>query len=119
MRSWVVIALAAAVAAAGCGSGVLKKQYEYEEELYLSLDGSATLSVNASVPALVALRGVDLNVSPRVRFFVGGRWRTGTAQALPDDDPFERQRSLPAFNARVVRLMGTELMTVRIDLDPE
>jgi len=68
MRSWVVIALAAAVAAAGCGSGVLKKQYEYEEELYLSLDGSATLSVNASVPALVALRGIDLNVSPRARF---------------------------------------------------
>jgi hypothetical protein len=67
MRSWVVIALAAAVAAAGCG-GVLKKQYEYEEELYLSLDGSATLSVNASVPALVALRGIDLNVSSRARF---------------------------------------------------
>ncbi len=66
MRSWVVIALAAAIAAAGCG--VLKKQYEYEEELYVSLDGSATLSVNASVPALVALRGVDLNVSPRARF---------------------------------------------------
>ncbi len=68
MRSWVVIALAAAVAAAGCGGGILKKQYEYEEELYLSLDGSATLTVNASVPALVALRGVDLNVSPRARF---------------------------------------------------
>jgi hypothetical protein len=68
MHSWVVIALAAAVAAAGCGGGILKKQYEYEEELYLSLDGSATLSVNASVPALVALRGVDLNVSPRARF---------------------------------------------------
>jgi len=67
MRSWVVIALAAAVTAAGCG-GVLKKQYEYEEELYLSLDGSATLDVNASVPALVALRGIDLNVSPRARF---------------------------------------------------
>jgi hypothetical protein len=68
MRSWVVIALAAAVAASGCGGGVLKKQYEYEEELYLSLEGSATLSVNASVPALVALRGVALNVSPRARF---------------------------------------------------
>ena len=67
MRSWVVIALAAAVTAAGCG-GVLKKQHEYEEELYLSLDGSATLDVNASVPALVALRGIDLNVSPRARF---------------------------------------------------
>ena len=46
----------------------MKKQYEYEEELYLGLDGSATLNVNASVPALVALRGVDLNASPRARF---------------------------------------------------
>ena len=68
MRSWVVIALAAAVLTAGCGVGVLKKQYEYEEELYLSLDGSGTLNVNASVPALVALRGIDLNVGPRARF---------------------------------------------------
>jgi len=68
MRSWVVIALAATVATAGCGGSVLKKQYEYEEELYLSLDGSATLNVNASVPALVVLRGIDLNVSPRSRF---------------------------------------------------
>ena len=68
MRSWVVIALTAAVLTAGCGVGVLKKQYEYEEELYLSLDGSGTLNVNASVPALVALRGIDLNISPRARF---------------------------------------------------
>ena len=34
--------------AAGCsGAGVFNKEYEYEEELYLSLDGSATLNVNA------------------------------------------------------------------------
>jgi hypothetical protein len=62
---WLVVALAVLVG--GCG-GVLKKEYEYEEELYLSLDGSATLYVNASVPALVALRGVDLDVTPRARF---------------------------------------------------
>ena len=61
----------------------------------------------------------NIAAHPQVRVFVGGRWRRGTAQALPDDDPLERQRSLPGFNARVVRLMGTELMTVRIDLDPE
>ena len=61
----------------------------------------------------------NIAADPRVRVFVGGRWRTGTAHALPDDDPLERQRSLSAFNARVVRLMGTDLMTVRIDLDPE
>lgn len=62
--------IAALVAAAVFGSacrGVLKKEYEYEEELYLDLDGSATVYVNASVPALVALRGVDLPVDPGAR----------------------------------------------------
>jgi hypothetical protein len=61
------VLIAVAVAASSC-RGVLKKEYEYEEELYLDLDGSATLYVNASVPALVALRGVDLDPSPRARF---------------------------------------------------
>jgi deazaflavin-dependent oxidoreductase (nitroreductase family) len=61
----------------------------------------------------------NIAADPRVRVFVNGRWRTGTAHPLPDDDPLERQRSLPALNARVVRLMGTDLMTVRIDLEPE
>jgi len=60
-----VVALTVLVAACG---GVLKNEYEYEEELYLSLDGAATLYVNGSVPALVALRGVDLDVNPRARF---------------------------------------------------
>src|SRR5258705_1130569 len=68
MRSWVLTAVAAALVLAACGGRLVKKQYEYEEELYLGLDGSATLNVNASVPALVALRGVDLNASPRARF---------------------------------------------------
>ncbi len=51
------------------------------------------------------------------------RWHTGTAHVLSDDDPRERQRwlagQLPssAANARVVRLLGTRLLTVRIDLD--
>ena len=60
--------VAAALMLSACGGRLVKKQYEYEEELYLGLDGSATLNVNASVPALVALRGVDLNASPRTRF---------------------------------------------------
>ena len=68
MRSWVPIVIAAAVMLTACGGRLVKKQYEYEEELYLGLDGSATLNVNASVPALVALRGVELNASPRARF---------------------------------------------------
>lgn len=46
---------------------ILAVQYEYEEEVYLGLDGSATVYVNASVPALVALRGAELDVDPRAR----------------------------------------------------
>ena len=50
----------------GCRS-VISMQYEYDEEIYLDLDGSATVYVNASVPALVALRGAPLDVDPRAR----------------------------------------------------
>ena len=51
-------ALVAFTVAAGCGGRVFGKQYEYEEDLTLSLDGSGTLVVNASYPALAALRGL-------------------------------------------------------------
>ena len=51
---------------AGC-SNPLGKQYEYEEQLYLSVDGSATLIIDASVPALVALHGLPVDPSPRAR----------------------------------------------------
>jgi deazaflavin-dependent oxidoreductase (nitroreductase family) len=61
----------------------------------------------------------NIESDPRVRVFVGGRWRTGTAHVLPDDDPRERQRRLPRLNALMVRAMGTDLLTIRIDLDPE
>lgn len=54
------IALAAAIGACG-GSGPLGPDYEYEEDLTLSMDGSATLVVNASVLALDALKGMSLN----------------------------------------------------------
>jgi hypothetical protein len=48
-------------------SGVLSRKYEYEEEIYLALDGTATLYVNAAVPALVALRGAPFPLDPTAR----------------------------------------------------
>jgi deazaflavin-dependent oxidoreductase (nitroreductase family) len=61
----------------------------------------------------------NIRANPRVGVLVGGRWRTGTAHLMPEDDPRERQRLLGhRLNASFVRLMGTELMTVRVDLDP-
>ena len=51
-----------------CGGGTtLFKQYEYEEEIYLSLDGSATIYVNSSLAALNALRGTSFDTSPAAR----------------------------------------------------
>lgn len=63
-----LVAGALALALAGCGSGVFGRQYEYEEDVTLSLDGSATIVVNASIASLVALRGLDLDLDPRSRF---------------------------------------------------
>src|SRR5947207_11910559 len=56
------------IAHAACsGAGGLFRQYEYEEDVYLSLDGSATVYVNCSIPALDALRGAGFDVSPAGR----------------------------------------------------
>ena len=52
----------------------------------------------------------------RVRI-IGGQWRSGVAHLLPDDDPWERLRHLPRLNSTGVRVMGTDLLTVRVDLD--
>jgi hypothetical protein len=66
MRIGRAAALLAALtlSAAGCRTSELFKQYEYEEDVYLSLDGSATVYVNASVAALDALRGASFETSP-------------------------------------------------------
>jgi deazaflavin-dependent oxidoreductase (nitroreductase family) len=60
----------------------------------------------------------NIQGNPRVRVRVGRRWRTGTAHVLHDDDWRERQRLMPnRLNSAVVRAMGTEHVTVRVDLD--
>src|SRR5262249_56657525 len=64
-RTGAALALLAAltVSGAACRTSELFKQYEYEEDVYLSLDGSATVYVNASVAALDALRGASFDTA--------------------------------------------------------
>ena len=60
----------------------------------------------------------NIQEDPRVRVKVGRRWHAGTAHILPDDDPLARLRWLkrPA-NDTMLRLVGTEHIVIRVDLD--
>lgn len=91
--------------------------------------------VDGDVFWIVAEHGYSANyvrnliAQPRVRLKLrqGWRfvWRSGVATVLPNDDPLRRQRELSRLrplrilNAITVRTLGTDLVVVRIDLDPE
>ncbi len=66
MRIRSAIALLALLCLSACSVTNLFKAYEYEEEMYLSLDGTATIYVNSSVAALNALRGASFDTDPAV-----------------------------------------------------
>jgi deazaflavin-dependent oxidoreductase (nitroreductase family) len=58
----------------------------------------------------------NIQADPRVRVQVQGTWYPGTAAVLPDDDARERLKRLPRMNSLLVRMLGTDLTTVRVDL---
>ena len=67
----------------------------------------------------------NIEANPRVRIRIGRRWHTGTARLVPDDDPRERlrfigsKRPITRLSAATVRVLQTDLMTIRIDLNGE
>jgi deazaflavin-dependent oxidoreductase (nitroreductase family) len=82
-----------------------------------SLEGDTLWIVAEHGPRANYVRNIEAN--PRVRVKIGRHWRTGTAHLMPDDDPRERQRRMSnKLNSAVVRVMQTDMLTVRIDLDP-
>ena len=95
---WIVCVLTA------CHQLGLVRQYEYDERVELSLDGSAVVDVNASIPALVALRGAPLDVDPEARF---------------DRQAFRRLFDAPGVNVREVtafRRHGRRFVHVRLEV---
>src|ERR1700761_2686203 len=60
---------------------------------------------------------LNIKANPQVRVRIRGRWRTGTAHLLPNAYPIARLSQLPAVNSAVVRMMGSDLLTIRVDLD--
>jgi hypothetical protein len=111
MRIRAVVAAAALVlaaatfAACSAGRGSAFRLYEYEEEIYLSLDGSAVVYVNASLPALDALRGAGFDSAPN---------------APIDRDAARRFFSTPVARLRSVsfsRRSDRRFVHVRLDVD--
>jgi deazaflavin-dependent oxidoreductase (nitroreductase family) len=67
----------------------------------------------------------NIEANPRVRVRIGRQWRDGTARLIPDDDPRERLRYIGSrhpiarLSAATVRLLQTDLLTIRVDLNRE
>ena len=59
----------------------------------------------------------NIEADPRVRVRLRGRWHSGIAHLVPEDDPHARLEQLPQFNSFGVRTFGTNLLTIRVDLD--
>jgi len=83
----------------------LLRQYEYQEDIYVSLDGSATVYVTGSLAALTALHGAPFDASQR---------------ASVDRAAVVRFFSTPLTHVRRVatsRRAGRPFVHVRIDVD--
>ena len=59
----------------------------------------------------------NIKANPNVRVRVGGRWRSGVAHLVPEDDAAHRALRLNPLNGLFERIASSDLATVRIDLD--
>jgi hypothetical protein len=92
-RRIAVVAVLASVAVATSGCGLLGREYEYEEQIYLAPNGSATVVIDSSVPALVALRGLAIDPAPSARIdreAIRRALAAGGCQVTRIPDPWRR-----------------------------
>ncbi len=61
------------------------------------------------------VRNIKANNIVRIR--IHERWRTGRAELVPDDDAHAHSVHLSRMNRTANRALGTDLLTMRIDLD--
>lgn len=59
----------------------------------------------------------NIETEPRVRVKVHGRWRDGIATTCPDDNARRRLLRLNPLNSIFISISGTELLTIRVDLE--
>ena len=78
------------------------------------LDGNTFWFVSMHGESSNYMRNIKADNAVRVR--IHGRWRTGRACLLPDDDADARNAQMSWVNRAANSGLGSELLTVRIDL---
>jgi deazaflavin-dependent oxidoreductase (nitroreductase family) len=78
-------------------------------------DGNVFWFVSMNGGSANYVRNIEADNAVRIR--INGRWRTGRAHLLPDDDAAARNSHLSWLNSTVNRKLGTDLLTIRVDLD--
>ena len=81
------------------------------------LDGDTFWFVSMHGESSNYVRNIKANNAVRVR--IHGRWRTGRANLLPDEDADARNAQMSWVNRSANSGLGSELLTVRIDLNRE
>ena len=67
----------------------------------------------------------NIAANPNVRVRMRGRWRSGTAFVLPEDDPRRRLERMVkgTLGLRIIetvtRVSMTEPLTIRVELEPQ
>lgn len=99
----VLIVLASSVVSGACSRDGFFRQFEYEEEIYLALDGSATVYVNASVPALNALRGASFDPAPNASIDRGAvrAWFTSSVTRVTRNPSLSRRSNRRFVHVRL------------------
>ena len=59
----------------------------------------------------------NLRADPHVRVRVQGRWQTGVAHIVPDDDARRRAVQVSPLNGLFMNLASSDQLSIRIDLD--
>jgi deazaflavin-dependent oxidoreductase (nitroreductase family) len=79
------------------------------------LDGNTFWFVSMHGESSNYMRNIKVDNAVRVR--IDGRWRTGRAHLLPDDDADARNAQMSWVNRTANSGLGSELLTVRVDLE--
>ena len=81
------------------------------------LDGDTFWFVSMHADSSNYVRNIKADNNVRLR--IAGRWRTGRAHLLPEDDAQARNAQFSWVNRTANSGLGGQLLTVRIDLDSQ